>query len=137
MEAERHGHRHVGGRLDRGGDGERAAGERHLERDDVGEGEGPFQVVVRSKVEPRVQACAVFVRAPGRHLPLRPRVQQPVDGEAVRVLADQRGAGVELDAAARRLVGEAREPVGPRVEQRDPHGRARVRVLGQSAALRK
>ena len=68
-------------------------------------------------------------------LPAARRRQQPVDRQALRVGARGRLGSVEVDLGPGELEAPLPQPVGPGMEQRDPHRRALGDVGLEAAAL--
>ena len=125
MEPERDRDRHVAGRRQLGGDLEAVVGQLGAELEHVREREAGHQLLVRGVVEPAAQPRRLRLE----QLPVRRPGHQPVDGQAVRVRVDVRGAQVERDPAAGDLVLRRSEPVGPRVQQRDRRRLAGAHVV--------
>ena len=135
MVAEGERDRDVGGRGQGRADGESAAREAHVDAKLVREGEALEVLRVGAEVQPRGESGGGRIRERGHQLPVRRGGDQPVDRKTVGVLVDEWRVGVELHSPIPDRVGELAEPVGPRVQEGDAHGRAGGLIARKAPAL--
>lgn len=123
MKAEAHRHGNVTRRLDDRGDAQPRPAQRDLHAQHVREGERRQQLRGR-KVEACVQARATRVNADPLELPSTRGRQQPMDRQPMLLRTNPSTVARQLDAPPTDLIAPPREPVRPRVQQRNPGRRA-------------
>ena len=128
-------HRHIASGGDRCGDGQASVVEPYSHLEQVGKWEGRHQRGLRPEVETGTEHGRVAVSTCIGDLPVRARGQEAVDGQAIRIEPDRRDGWVEQYLVPRHLVAQARQPVCPRVQQRDAEGGTPLNVGGKPAAL--